>query len=133
MKGQNSDTKLAWGKSRSENIGSKRKSEEVEHPYTKSMRRGSGVAHAFLFGDSQIRPLTTELELVATAHVKGWEVRMRRGGVLANTREMIESEADQMRGVKWAMLLVGGNDMANLEMAENREEKWERRLTDLED
>ena len=133
VKGQNSDTKLAWGKSRSEIIGSKRKSEEVEHPYAKSKRRGSGVAHAFLFGDSQIRPLTTELELVATAHVKGWEVRMRRGGVLANTREMIASEADQMMGVKWAMLLVGGNDMANLEMAENREEKWERRLTDLEE
>ena len=125
-----------WGRcvdSRSEIIGSKRKSEEVEHPYAKGKRRGSGGAHAFLFGDSQIRPLTTELELVATAHVKGWEVRMRRGGVLANSREMIESEADQMRGVKWAMLLVGGNDMANLETAENREEKWERRLTDLEE
>ena len=108
VKGQNPDTQLAWGKSRSEHIGSKRKSEEVEHPYAKNKRRGSGVAHAFLFGDSQIRPLTTELELVATAHVKGWEVRMRRGGVLANSREMIESEADQMRGVKWAMLLVGG-------------------------
>ena len=56
VKGQNSDTQLTWGKSRSENIGSKRKSEEVEHPYAKSKRRGSGVAHAFLFGASQIRP-----------------------------------------------------------------------------
>ena len=70
---------------------------------------------------------------MATAHVKGWEVRIRRGGLLANTREMIESEADQMRGVKWALLLVGGNEMANLETADNRDEKWERRLTDLEE
>ena len=76
--------------------------------------------------------MTTELEFVATAHIKGWEVRMRRGGLLANTREMIESEADQMRGVKWALLLAEGNDMANLETADNREDKWEHRLLDLE-
>ena len=82
---------MTWGKTRSaENIGSKRKSEEVEHPCAKSKRRGSGVAHAFLFGTSQVRPMTTELELVATAHIKGWEVRMRKGGLLAHTTEMIE-------------------------------------------
>ena len=52
--------------------------------------------------------MTTELELVATAHIQGWEVRMRRGGLLAHTREMIEREADQMMGVKCMGLVIGG-------------------------
>ena len=90
---------MTWGKTRSaENIGSKRKSEEVEHPYAKSKGRGS-VAHAFLFGTSQVRPMTTELGVggygthkrVGSPYEERWVIGSYYGD---------DREADQMREVK---------------------------------
>ena len=68
----------------------------------------------WFIGDSQFSQLVTDSSLGKIAFEEGWEVRMRRGGIVRDLRNLTSDirEGEGRRGK--VLICMGGNDLANV-------------------
>ena len=90
----------------------------------KRVRRVQDTAKKlWFFGDSQVKWITQDTGLVATAFENEWEVRMKRGVRFNEVWKMVEYNIRDMEEQDVVVILGGSNDLYQMDKMQNEEKR----------